>query len=120
MAFKWYHGKTGVVWNVTKRAVGVEVRKTVSACFPPGGVFCSLGTHAVVVGRAAQGSDLSGLTARRRPQLPQLLQPVRSVEAAGARRSEQRSGREQLARMGAQAAAGSDRSAIEGRPAGGT
>lgn len=30
MAFKWYHGKTGVVWNVTKRAVGVEVNKTVS------------------------------------------------------------------------------------------
>jgi ribosomal protein L21E len=29
MAFKWYHGKTGVVWNVTKRAVGVEVNKTV-------------------------------------------------------------------------------------------
>jgi hypothetical protein len=32
MAFKWYHGKTGVVWNVTKRAVGVEVNKTVRAC----------------------------------------------------------------------------------------
>jgi ribosomal protein L21E len=32
MAFKWYHGKTGVVWNVTKRAVGVEVNKTVSDC----------------------------------------------------------------------------------------
>jgi large subunit ribosomal protein L21e len=31
MAFKWYHGKTGVVWNVTKRAVGVEVNKTVRA-----------------------------------------------------------------------------------------
>jgi large subunit ribosomal protein L21e len=29
MAFKWYHGKTGVVWNVTKRAVGVEVNKQV-------------------------------------------------------------------------------------------
>jgi large subunit ribosomal protein L21e len=29
MAFKWYHGKTGVVWNVTKRALGVEVNKRV-------------------------------------------------------------------------------------------
>ena len=29
MPHKWYHGKTGVVWNVTKRAVGVEVNKTV-------------------------------------------------------------------------------------------
>eukprot|EP00954_Amorphochlora_amoebiformis_P021957 1349781-Amorphochlora_amoeboformis.AAC.1 len=26
MPHKFYHGKTGVVWNVTKRAVGVEVR----------------------------------------------------------------------------------------------
>lgn len=32
MAFKWYHGKTGVVWNVTKRAVGVEVNKQVRVC----------------------------------------------------------------------------------------
>jgi hypothetical protein len=31
MPFKWYHGKTGVVWNVTKRALGVEVFKTVSS-----------------------------------------------------------------------------------------
>lgn len=30
MPFKWYHGKTGVVWNVTKRAVGVEVFKAVN------------------------------------------------------------------------------------------
>jgi large subunit ribosomal protein L21e len=29
MPYKWYHGKTGVVWNVTKRAVGVEINKTV-------------------------------------------------------------------------------------------
>lgn len=29
MPFKYYHGKTGVVWNVTKRAVGVEVNKLV-------------------------------------------------------------------------------------------
>jgi len=26
---KYYHGRTGVVWNVTKRAVGVEINKTV-------------------------------------------------------------------------------------------
>eukprot|EP00878_Enallax_costatus_P045559 GHUV01054970.1.p1 GENE.GHUV01054970.1~~GHUV01054970.1.p1 ORF type:complete len:155 (-),score=25.48 GHUV01054970.1:137-601(-) len=30
MAFKWYHGKTGVVWNVTKRAIGVEINKQVN------------------------------------------------------------------------------------------
>eukprot|EP01023_Acetabularia_acetabulum_P003260 TRINITY_DN1137_c0_g2_i1.p2 TRINITY_DN1137_c0_g2~~TRINITY_DN1137_c0_g2_i1.p2 ORF type:complete len:167 (-),score=31.15 TRINITY_DN1137_c0_g2_i1:150-650(-) len=29
MPHKWYHGKTGVIWNVTKRAVGVEVNKKV-------------------------------------------------------------------------------------------
>lgn len=27
MPFKYYHGRTGVVWNVTKRAVGIEVNK---------------------------------------------------------------------------------------------
>jgi large subunit ribosomal protein L21e len=27
MPHKYYHGKTGVVWNVTKRAVGVEIYK---------------------------------------------------------------------------------------------
>ena len=30
MPFKVYHGRTGVVWNVTKRAVGVEVNKEVT------------------------------------------------------------------------------------------
>jgi Ribosomal protein L21e len=30
MPFKYYHGKTGVVWNVTKRALGVAVNKVVS------------------------------------------------------------------------------------------
>jgi len=29
MPYKWYHGKTGVVWNVTKRAIGVEIAKRV-------------------------------------------------------------------------------------------
>ncbi len=29
MPFKVYHGRTGKVWNVTKRAVGVEVNKQV-------------------------------------------------------------------------------------------
>lgn len=29
MPHKYYHGKTGVVWNVTKRSVGVEVNKQV-------------------------------------------------------------------------------------------
>mmetsp|Transcript_3962 Transcript_3962/g.13281 ORF Transcript_3962/g.13281 Transcript_3962/m.13281 type:complete len:198 (-) Transcript_3962:190-783(-) len=27
MPFKFYHGRTGIVWNVTKRAVGVEINK---------------------------------------------------------------------------------------------
>jgi len=29
MPFKYYHGKTGRVWNVTRRAVGVEINKQV-------------------------------------------------------------------------------------------
>ena len=29
MPFKFYHGKTGRVWNVTKRALGVEMNKQV-------------------------------------------------------------------------------------------
>ncbi|EFJ53106.1 component of cytosolic 80S ribosome and 60S large subunit [Volvox carteri f. nagariensis] len=29
MPHKWYQGKTGVVWNVTKRAIGVEINKRV-------------------------------------------------------------------------------------------
>src|SRR5690606_30359655 len=29
MPSKQYHGKTGRIWNVTKRAVGVEINKTV-------------------------------------------------------------------------------------------
>jgi len=29
MPFKFYHGRTGVIWNVTKRALGVELNKTV-------------------------------------------------------------------------------------------
>jgi large subunit ribosomal protein L21e len=27
MPYKYYHGNTGVVWNVTKRAIGVELFK---------------------------------------------------------------------------------------------
>ena len=33
MPHKFYHGKTGVVWNVTPRAVGVEVNKKVGNRF---------------------------------------------------------------------------------------
>jgi len=29
MPHKWYQGKTGVIWNVTKRALGVEINKRV-------------------------------------------------------------------------------------------
>eukprot|EP00951_Prasinocladus_malaysianus_P018056 scaffold143380_cov45-Prasinocladus_malaysianus.AAC.3 len=31
MPHKVYHGRTGVIWNVTKRAVGVEVNKEVKS-----------------------------------------------------------------------------------------
>ena len=34
MPHKWYQGKTGIVWNVTKRAIGVEVNKKVGARLP--------------------------------------------------------------------------------------
>jgi large subunit ribosomal protein L21e len=30
MPHKYYHGRTGVIWNVTPRAVGVEVTKRVN------------------------------------------------------------------------------------------
>merc|ERR1719265_821006 len=29
MPYKYYYGKTGRVWNVTKRALGIEMLKTV-------------------------------------------------------------------------------------------
>jgi len=29
MPHKFYHGRTGIVWDVTKRAIGVEINKTV-------------------------------------------------------------------------------------------
>jgi large subunit ribosomal protein L21e len=29
MPFRFYHGRTGVIWNVTPRAVGVEINKQV-------------------------------------------------------------------------------------------
>mmetsp|Transcript_17090 Transcript_17090/g.51089 ORF Transcript_17090/g.51089 Transcript_17090/m.51089 type:complete len:165 (-) Transcript_17090:133-627(-) len=35
MPHKYYHGKTGVVWNVTKRSVGVEVNKQVNGRIIP-------------------------------------------------------------------------------------
>jgi len=35
MPYKVYHGRTGVIWNVTKRAVGVEVNKEVNGRIIP-------------------------------------------------------------------------------------
>ncbi|XP_062109669.1 large ribosomal subunit protein eL21x/eL21w-like [Humulus lupulus] len=32
MPHKFYHGRTGHVWNITKRAIGVEVNKQVGSC----------------------------------------------------------------------------------------
>ncbi|RWW70518.1 hypothetical protein BHE74_00021794 [Ensete ventricosum] len=34
MPHKFYHGRTGRVWNVTKRAIGVEINKQVRAPSP--------------------------------------------------------------------------------------
>jgi large subunit ribosomal protein L21e len=34
MPHKFYHGRTGIVWNVTKRAVGVVINKQVRESFP--------------------------------------------------------------------------------------
>jgi len=47
MPYKVYHGRTGIIWNVTKRAVGVEVNKqarTRMLLFPPpcGGAPCAV------------------------------------------------------------------------------
>ena len=39
MPFKVYHGRTGKVWNVTKRAVGVEVNKQVSTDSSPDDLY---------------------------------------------------------------------------------
>jgi large subunit ribosomal protein L21e len=35
MPHKFYHGRTGRVWNVTKRAIGVEINKQVCDADPP-------------------------------------------------------------------------------------
>ena len=34
MPHKFYHGKTGIVYNVTRRAVGVEMNKQVRRMLP--------------------------------------------------------------------------------------
>jgi large subunit ribosomal protein L21e len=38
MPHKFYHGRTGTVFNVTPRAVGVEVNKQVCGCVPVSGL----------------------------------------------------------------------------------
>lgn len=45
MPHKFYHGRTGRVWNVTKRAIGVEINKQVSIY-----IFLSLSFESAVVG----------------------------------------------------------------------
>lgn len=53
MPHKFYHGRTGRVWNVTKRAIGVEVNKQVyiilllykvliSVSFGVSGIWCEM------------------------------------------------------------------------------
>ena len=39
MPHKFYHGRTGRVWNVTKRAIGVEVNKQVYFLYPTSLIF---------------------------------------------------------------------------------
>lgn len=34
MPFKYYHGRTGVVFNVTKTSLGLRVNKQASALYP--------------------------------------------------------------------------------------
>lgn len=66
MPHKFYHGRTGIVWNVTKRAVGVIMNKQVwisylndfaVVCLNVFGSFCLLGfrfeSSAVIVPIAA-------------------------------------------------------------------
>jgi large subunit ribosomal protein L21e len=43
MPHKFYHGRTGIVWNVTKRAVGVVMNKQV------GGIFLSVKVMLIVL-----------------------------------------------------------------------
>ena len=94
MPHKFYHGKTGRVWNVTKRAIGVELLKQVrggagaalgahlhvqnagrwSVCCPPAAASCMMlhvGGHAVRVHACAwQGSlECGGAQRRRRRRL---------------------------------------------------
>lgn len=47
MPHKVYHGRTGIVWNVTKRAVGVEVNKQVRIWVP---FACRLTAACILIG----------------------------------------------------------------------
>merc|ERR1719265_2567852 len=57
MPYQIYHGKTGVVFNVTKTAVGVEVTKTVGNPSSASGCTFALSTSA---SRAATSTSCSG------------------------------------------------------------
>ncbi|KAL7203484.1 hypothetical protein ACSBR2_016716 [Camellia fascicularis] len=41
MPRKFYHGRTGQVWNVTKRAIGVEMNKWVTGSSTRGSMCAS-------------------------------------------------------------------------------
>lgn len=47
MPHKFYHGRTGKVWNVTKRAIGVEVNKQASLFFSLS--FSTLLHHSIII-----------------------------------------------------------------------
>lgn len=72
MPHKWYHGKTGVIWNITKRSVGVEVNKQVSRSIaataplrgcanPRAALQCNIGP---VIPNAAQRAWCPGAVSR--------------------------------------------------------
>lgn len=49
MPHKFYHGRTGQVWNVTKRAIGVEINKQVPYFFNLYILFCMYAFHFVML-----------------------------------------------------------------------
>lgn len=56
MPHKFYHGKTGIIWNVTPRAIGVEVSSSPSpSCF-----FLSAGCTGQQYKKKAEGIGLAG------------------------------------------------------------
>ncbi|KAH1193245.1 60S ribosomal protein L21-1 [Glycine max] len=62
MPHKFYHGRTGHVWNVTKRAVGVEVNKQVHVRFVGNDFDGIFSISAEVAMEAAKATIASGIS----------------------------------------------------------